>query len=510
MFGVGAQAPGGDVIEIAPVTGTGVGSGLPDFSTDEWESLRDSAPVFVREVSWVDPRNQIVVRGGGDVRRVYYQGQFVTEVTVRVKLNPAERVSEQDVAATWKAFAEGAEKVVNKPGHWLLAGPVGDLLRVKVEPDDGSDPELAPHLTVSLVPADSPLSMDQRTWKVGKSGLLYVHEGLGHQLGLRDEYADPGLDADPWVGRPGSLDVLGSLMGDLNRLPEDEELAAGGLRPRHLQIIGEWIGDMDIHMEGDAAAATATATVSGGAGVAGGAGLGAMLTRLLRPVENHEGAYELPEGWVLEHTGVGWSAHHGDVSLVGVDERLLSGGGSGQSRLIFGVPGVEGVAGDVPARVWARLRQLLDPLGPGAGVELVVHGTLVGNPVPLGWSLAQQRTTPNVDPAMVDVRVIDVDVDPGWDGQSDEVLKPGRARFVPSASGVGMVGVKAPVRHPDPVLAEWQLAKLYRAVVKAAEVPAAAAAAARVLPVAARWWCRCSVWTRVGRRRNRSASGRRS
>ncbi|MGW7265042.1 WXG100-like domain-containing protein [Streptomyces sp. NPDC054842] len=170
-----------------------------------------------------DDRPRFVVRSGFDVRRFTYDGDPVTDLTVRVAL----RGPDDQADLTFHQLAAGVAEFLNAPGHRL---PNGDLLHVSVE---HVDPSEAPHLTVDLTGRDR--TMDQNTWWADAEPVQLVHE-LTHQLGLRDEYRD--ADA------PHRPHIPGSLLGDLDAAPEHLSLRAAGLRGRHLALLGALIGDV--------------------------------------------------------------------------------------------------------------------------------------------------------------------------------------------------------------------------------------------------------------------------
>ncbi|MDT0386231.1 WXG100-like domain-containing protein [Streptomyces dubilierae] len=179
-----------------------------------------------------DRRPRFVVRSGFDARRFTYDGEPVTDLTVRVAL----RGTDDEAARVFTALQAGVQEFLNAPGHLL---PGGDRLHVTVERVDpaaaGADTtSKAPHLTVDLVGRDRP--MDQTTWWADADPVHLVHE-LTHQLGLRDEYRDGDAPHRPHV--------LGSLLGDLNETPEDSSLAPAGLRGRHLHLLQALIGEVE-------------------------------------------------------------------------------------------------------------------------------------------------------------------------------------------------------------------------------------------------------------------------
>ncbi|MGW6026513.1 WXG100-like domain-containing protein [Streptomyces sp. NPDC055214] len=170
-----------------------------------------------------DSRPRFVVRSGFDVRRFSYQGEPVTDLTVRVAL----RGTNDQASHVFDQLSSGVEEFLNDPEYRLFNG---DRLHVTVEYVDPAD---APHLTVNLAGRDE--AMDQITWWADAAPVQLVHE-LTHQLGLRDEYRD--------TDSPHRPHILGSLLGNLNEAPEDPSLAPSGLRDRHLALLGALIGDV--------------------------------------------------------------------------------------------------------------------------------------------------------------------------------------------------------------------------------------------------------------------------
>ncbi|WP_432192393.1 hypothetical protein [Streptomyces sp. bgisy027] len=170
-----------------------------------------------------DQRPRFVVRARFDARRFSYGGEPVTDLTVRLAI----RGPEDQAAQVRDRLAAGVREFLNAPAYRL---PNGDRLHVTVEHVDSSDD---PQLTVDLAGRDR--VMDQNTWWADADPVQFVHE-LTHQLGLRDEYRD--------AASPHRPHIPGSLMGALNESPEDSTLAAGGLRGRHLALLGALIGDV--------------------------------------------------------------------------------------------------------------------------------------------------------------------------------------------------------------------------------------------------------------------------
>ncbi|MGW2334791.1 hypothetical protein ACWCXS_12610 [Streptomyces sp. NPDC001685] len=170
-----------------------------------------------------DGRPRFVVRAGFDARRFSYEGEPVTDLTVRLAI----RGPEDQAARVRERLEAGVREFLNAPAHRL---PNGDRLHVTVE---HVDPSENPQLTVDLVGRDR--VMDQNTWWADADPVQFVHE-LSHQLGLRDEYRD--------AASPHRPHVPGSLLGAPNEAPENSSLAVGGLRERHLALLGALIGDV--------------------------------------------------------------------------------------------------------------------------------------------------------------------------------------------------------------------------------------------------------------------------
>jgi hypothetical protein len=174
-----------------------------------------------------DHRPRFVVRSGFDARRFTYDGEPVTDLTVRVAL----RGPHDETSRVFHRLQAGVNEFLNAPGHLL---PGGDRLHVTVEHVDPTGPDAEPpHLTVDLTGRDR--TMDQNTWWTDATPVQLVHE-LTHQLGLRDEYRD--ADA------PHRPHIPGSLLGALDEAPEDPSLAPAGLRDRHLALLEALIGEV--------------------------------------------------------------------------------------------------------------------------------------------------------------------------------------------------------------------------------------------------------------------------
>ncbi|MGE6738631.1 hypothetical protein, partial [Streptomyces sp. NPDC059900] len=211
----------GDSIQppAAPDTGGNTGEARPRLPQTAPPATPQTPPVRGPR----DSRPRFVVRSGFDARRFSYQGQLVTDLTVRVAL----RGTNDQATHVFDQLKAGVEEFLNRPEYRLFNG---DRLHVTVEHVDPAD---APHLTVDLAGRDQ--GMDQTTWWTDAAPVQLVHE-LTHQLGLRDEYRD--------TDSPQRPHILGSLLGDLNEAPEDPSLAPSGLRDRHMALLGALIGDV--------------------------------------------------------------------------------------------------------------------------------------------------------------------------------------------------------------------------------------------------------------------------
>ncbi|MFH8342109.1 hypothetical protein [Streptomyces sp. AM6-12] len=209
-----------------PTTATAPPEAKPP-RTDEVAPKAPKAPEAPASTMPRRPLNRaprFVVRSAFDARAFRVGDTPVTDLTVRIAFRDG---SGHDPDTAWHQLVRGTDEFYNSPGHRL---PNGSLLHVTVErvPVDAD-----PHLVVDLAGRDRP--MDQRTWWPDAEPVAYAHE-LGHQLGLRDEYRED-------TGAPGRAQVAGSLLGDFHQ-PAPHGLAQGGLRGRHLQLLGALVGDV--------------------------------------------------------------------------------------------------------------------------------------------------------------------------------------------------------------------------------------------------------------------------
>ncbi|MFB9831718.1 hypothetical protein [Actinoallomurus acaciae] len=137
-----------------------------------------------------------------DVRRVEHAGERLTEITIKLRLRPAEDVSAEQLEDVWRRQHMGVHRFFNSPRHRL---PNGDLLAVNIVPAGADDP----HLTVDVVTHAA--TMTPRTWVIGQPMGIYAHL-VGHRLGLDIRSADGRRQAD--LRRP-HLEQLGRIIGDL-------------------------------------------------------------------------------------------------------------------------------------------------------------------------------------------------------------------------------------------------------------------------------------------------------
>ncbi|MGW3290757.1 hypothetical protein ACWDR3_39600, partial [Streptomyces sp. NPDC001002] len=226
---------------------------------EEWQRARAAAEVSEQRRVWLDP-GPVTANGGAAgidriraaqrvesafaVRHLRYQDRPVTDLTVRVRIDPGHGLSEQQLADVRERALEGAA-YLNTPGT-IPRLPDGSQVHVTLqfteEPAGTPDIQVRPHLTVNLTD-DAGLPMTLNRWQAQAGPIRYAHE-IAHQLGLRDS--------------PG---VPGALMGDFGRDLEPE-WAQGGLtpntfRPRDVQLLHQLIGP---HPDPGPARATAPAT----------------------------------------------------------------------------------------------------------------------------------------------------------------------------------------------------------------------------------------------------------
>jgi hypothetical protein len=126
------------------------------------------------------------IPGRFEAREFAYEGQNLTEVTMKVHLRAKPGVSADDLAKVQRDAWEGVDRYYNAPGHTL---PNGNKLHVNVEFTD--DPALA-HVNVDIHPGGKAPTdrANQVNWYVDSEPTTHAHE-LGHSMGLLDEYTDP-------------------------------------------------------------------------------------------------------------------------------------------------------------------------------------------------------------------------------------------------------------------------------------------------------------------------------
>ncbi|MCP3770681.1 hypothetical protein NLY10_29065 [Streptomyces sp. MAR25Y5] len=223
----------------APVTATGTDTSLsgvapapaPLTGGPGFEAARSAAPPVTRSHVWADPvstlpdparpgeTTQYTVRSHFDARRFEYDGQWITDLTVRVTAAP-----DGLPADVWDKVRSGVETYFNAPGHHLADG---DLLHVTVEQvPPGTHPGT---LDVDFVGRDR--QMTRTAWWADADPIDYARE-IARQLGLRDETraGDPAAPQRP--GNPGSL------LGDYTRSVPDGP-AQGGLA-----LLSALVGDL--------------------------------------------------------------------------------------------------------------------------------------------------------------------------------------------------------------------------------------------------------------------------
>ncbi|MGW1135881.1 hypothetical protein, partial [Streptomyces griseoluteus] len=136
------------------VTGNFLGLGSSALFNNQGDSIQSRLPggttpgaadaAVARPVGPRDTRPRFVVRSGFDARRFTYDGDPVTDLTVRVAISGPEA----GIAHVRTQLDAGVQDLLNTPAHRL---PNGDRLHVTVEYVDASD---SAHLSVDLVGRD--------------------------------------------------------------------------------------------------------------------------------------------------------------------------------------------------------------------------------------------------------------------------------------------------------------------------------------------------------------------
>ena len=179
-----------------------------------------------------------------ETREFAYEGEKLTQVTMRVHLEPQPGVTAEDIARVRQDALDAVEKYYNTGQHL----PNGNRLNLNVEFTD--DPAAA-HLHINLHPGAG--DANQFKWFVDSNPTTHAHE-LGHGLGFYDEYYDPTAINRGLPGAPG-IHTDDSLMGDFWLRPPGGgpavvDPATGipiarpgtSLKDRHFQQLG---GDID-------------------------------------------------------------------------------------------------------------------------------------------------------------------------------------------------------------------------------------------------------------------------
>ncbi|WP_077193695.1 scabin-related ADP-ribosyltransferase [Streptomyces lydicus] len=243
------QSAAGPSVAMAPLhVPEGPSDALPRAASpyhDGWPSAMDAPRMHGPASSTLPHRGwnhapRFVVQSAFDVRSFRFGDTPVTDLTVRIAFRNA---STHDADAIWQLVKPGVDEFFNRPDYHL---PDSSRLHVTV---DRVTADQDAHLTVDVVGHDR--LMDQRNWWPDAKPIAYAHE-LAHQLGLRDEYQEGGAS--------GRAQIIGSLMGDFWGAAPDG-LPQGGLRGRHLQLLGALVGDNhDQRVEHQSASGPATET----------------------------------------------------------------------------------------------------------------------------------------------------------------------------------------------------------------------------------------------------------
>ncbi|WP_093715761.1 hypothetical protein [Actinacidiphila alni] len=198
--------------------------GIPLPAGDDWDTVRSRAVVIPHTHSFAYPMSNIVVRSAFDVRHFVFRGRPVADLTIRIGFITEGAVMPDHISAVEERARQAVEELYNLPQYQL---PSGEILHVTLEFTISDDA----HTIVTLTRDWSP--PNQRRWPVQAKGIVYAHE-LGHQLGLRDEYASPEY--------PHFSGVRGSLMG-ATHAKEEHGLPQSGMRGRYLQLLGTLVSE---------------------------------------------------------------------------------------------------------------------------------------------------------------------------------------------------------------------------------------------------------------------------
>ncbi|SER51967.1 protein-glutamine glutaminase family protein [Lentzea albida] len=174
------------------------------------------------------PGHDAVERSAFEVRRFATGDGPITEVTVRVALDPEGRHDEATREALLRSAQAGVDRYFNSGREGgPLRRPDGEPLWFRLLPADGTS---AVHHVVTMDPGRL---IDQTNWHPGQSQEHSAHE-FGHMLGLVDETTNQG----------GGLDVSGTLMG---RWSPDAVPAQGLSMPRRFtDVLDLFIGDVPL------------------------------------------------------------------------------------------------------------------------------------------------------------------------------------------------------------------------------------------------------------------------
>ena len=173
---------------------------------------------------------------GFDVARVETaRGVWARVHTVKVFLRGGEGVTEEGLAGVRGRVVGGVDGLFNVPGYRLPAS--GDVLHVRVRFVDEVG---SAHAVVDVDGGGSGSAVvDQAHWGVDTPGVVLAHE-VGHYLGLRDEYRDPGrvfLEHRRGRGSGRAGETVGAARSDGGLMGDGVHGKSPVVHPRHLRVI---------------------------------------------------------------------------------------------------------------------------------------------------------------------------------------------------------------------------------------------------------------------------------
>ncbi|MCX2731760.1 DUF3626 domain-containing protein [Saccharopolyspora sp. NFXS83] len=156
------------------------------FDVAEYDAAREQAAVATVDADLRLPFSPVGQgpRAYFDVRRFDVGGERVVEGTLRLDLDPAAGVTDEQVDGVWRSTVFGVNYLVNSQGLLFPEGAelAGERLLVRAERAAGD----SAHRRMAVT-SPGARAQDDRL-PVGKSPLIYAHEVL-HRFGLRDENA---------------------------------------------------------------------------------------------------------------------------------------------------------------------------------------------------------------------------------------------------------------------------------------------------------------------------------